>query len=532
MAETRAEKAMRVARATVVALAVGAFGCGGSSKEEPVKQAVVATPAFDVPAGTYDADQLVSLSTATPGAVVHYTTDGTTPSAASPTAGAPIAVAGHGTTVTIRAIATRAGMNDSAVASATYAIAYATLAAPAATPASGSLAANARVTFTSGTAGVTFRSTTDGITEPTCAGVGAEGANVQVAADLWVVACKAGMLPSPVLKLSYSVVTYNLMFATSTTYTGNLGGLAGGDTACAQRAAAAGLAGTYVAYLSTSGVDAISRLAGGRGWVRMDGRPFADTPADIAAGRILYPPRLDELGAEVVPSPSAISAMTGTLDNGMRDATSTCSDWTATSGFVRTGLTEGGTLWWSSGGSGGCADAKRLYCFGIDRTNAIATLAITGRLAFLSSSYFDPGSGLAAADAICATDAAARALAGTYKALLATDGASAASRFATTGATWVRTDGVQLVAAAADLPVEPMMAPLDVGPGGARPSPGQVWIGAADFGTPGTAATTCNGWSTSSGGSTGTGGVTGLSRHAGFFEPPCSNVARIYCLQD
>ncbi len=84
--------------------------------------ALVAAPTFSPPAGTYTADQSVTLSCATTGAAIHYTTDGSTPTAASPAYSTPIGVAGSGTTMTIKAFAVKAGMIDSAVASAAYSI--------------------------------------------------------------------------------------------------------------------------------------------------------------------------------------------------------------------------------------------------------------------------------------------------------------------------------------------------------------------------------------------------------------------------
>ena len=79
----------------------------------------VATPAFSVAAGTYTAIQTVTISDATPGAVIHYTTNGNTPTIASPvyTAGTVITV---GVTTKIQAIANETGYVNSAVASATY----------------------------------------------------------------------------------------------------------------------------------------------------------------------------------------------------------------------------------------------------------------------------------------------------------------------------------------------------------------------------------------------------------------------------
>ena len=79
----------------------------------------VATPTFSPAPGTYTTAQTVSLTTSTAGAAIKYTTDGSTPTAASPTYTGPLAVP---TTRTIKAIATKAGFQNSAVASGTYTI--------------------------------------------------------------------------------------------------------------------------------------------------------------------------------------------------------------------------------------------------------------------------------------------------------------------------------------------------------------------------------------------------------------------------
>ncbi len=68
--------------------------------------------AAEVPAGTK-----VALTTATEGAVIHYTTDGTTATVLSPVYTAPIEI---NEAVTINAIATKSGMKTSGMASFTY----------------------------------------------------------------------------------------------------------------------------------------------------------------------------------------------------------------------------------------------------------------------------------------------------------------------------------------------------------------------------------------------------------------------------
>ena len=71
-------------------------------------------------------------------------------------------------------------------------------------------------------------------------------------------------------------------------------------------AQAAGLSGTFVALLSTSTVDAKSRLGTARGWVRTDGKPFADRQEDLfrsnCGSALYYPPRLDEFGNILPPN--------------------------------------------------------------------------------------------------------------------------------------------------------------------------------------------------------------------------------------
>ena len=77
----------------------------------------VATPTFNPGGGTYSQPQQVTISCATSGASIRYTTDGTVPTASSTLYTGPITVS---QTTTIKAIGIKAGMNNSNVASATY----------------------------------------------------------------------------------------------------------------------------------------------------------------------------------------------------------------------------------------------------------------------------------------------------------------------------------------------------------------------------------------------------------------------------
>jgi len=78
-----------------------------------------AAPTFSPAAGTYTAAQNVTISDATAGASIFYTTDGSTPTSSSTEYAGPVAV---GSTETISAMATASGYADSPVATATYTI--------------------------------------------------------------------------------------------------------------------------------------------------------------------------------------------------------------------------------------------------------------------------------------------------------------------------------------------------------------------------------------------------------------------------
>jgi hypothetical protein len=79
-----------------------------------------AAPTFNPGGGTYSQAQTVSISSATSGASIHYTTDGSTPSETNGTLYSGAVNIGSNTTLT--AIAYESGFTDSAVTSASYTI--------------------------------------------------------------------------------------------------------------------------------------------------------------------------------------------------------------------------------------------------------------------------------------------------------------------------------------------------------------------------------------------------------------------------
>jgi len=117
-----------------------------------------AAPTFAPGAGTYASAQNVTIASATAGATIKYTTDGSTPTAASATYTGPINVA---STTTLKAIATKAGMTDSAVSTAAFTIGAsgsANLALNKTAVASSSVGGNAASAAVDGNAGTRWES--------------------------------------------------------------------------------------------------------------------------------------------------------------------------------------------------------------------------------------------------------------------------------------------------------------------------------------------------------------------------------------
>jgi hypothetical protein len=92
-------------------------GCGDGTTTTDVDK--VATPTANPPAGNYQTAQSVTLSTATSGAKIYYTTNGTAPTTSSTQYSSAISISA---TTTLKAFAVKEGMDDSGVLTATYTI--------------------------------------------------------------------------------------------------------------------------------------------------------------------------------------------------------------------------------------------------------------------------------------------------------------------------------------------------------------------------------------------------------------------------
>jgi hypothetical protein len=308
--------------------------------------------------------------------------------------------------------------------------------------------------------------------------------------------------------------------------------LSGADKACNNAAATAGIAGTYVAWMSSATATATSRLGSARGWVRRDGLPFADSLASpTIPGQIFYPVFLDQNGNKPPPPPRAMS---GTFADGTTFTGANCNNWasTAASDSVGIGFGSSGTGTWSYGYTAPCNAAYVLYCFGVDYNVVVTGPAppANEKLAFVTNSGFTPGGGLASADSLCQSEAMGAGKSGSYFAFLATDSASAASRITATGAMYTRVDGVQ-VSKDSDLANGlDLLAAINLTVDGGRYDSSGIFVGSNTLTMVGPNIS-CTSWTSTTGsGYGGTDSNTGSGYYSqGNFS--CSQAHSILCLQ-
>jgi len=167
----------------------------------------VAIPVFSPAAGTYTSAQTVTITSATSGASIRYTTDGSTP---NETHGilysGPVSIGG---TTTINAIAYETGVTDSPVATASYIINIpGVVQAPTFSPGGGIYASAQSVSMTSATSGATINYTTDGSIPTETHGTPYAGPiSVSASTTLSAIAFENGSSDSAVAIAGYTINT-------------------------------------------------------------------------------------------------------------------------------------------------------------------------------------------------------------------------------------------------------------------------------------------------------------------------------------
>ncbi|HRA47799.1 MAG TPA: hypothetical protein PK819_07005, partial [Thermomicrobiales bacterium] len=157
------------------------------------------------------------------------------------------------------------------------------------------------------------------------------------------------------------------VFVTSTTHDGNLGGIAGGDNICQIRASAAGLPGSFRAWLSATGTDASSRFDASAGpYYLVNGTTIATDISDLIDGTLAAAIDCTESG-NLFQTP----VWTATQDDGSFSG-QTCSnvgelpDWSTITGRTAVGSSMTTTTGWSFTSIQPCASSYALYCFQVE----------------------------------------------------------------------------------------------------------------------------------------------------------------------
>lgn len=162
-----------------------------------------------------------------------------------------------------------------------------------------------------------------------------------------------------------------LVFITSKQYSAKLGGLVGADANCQGLAAAAGLAGTFRAWLSDTDSSPQTRFSHSAGpYTLVNGSLVAQTWGELTGAPLAHPIDTNESGLRNANAGTACggsTVWTDTTNSGVLvSPADTCGEWTDDTGDVAVvGLSSSGDYWsdWCKGGNGLCSMTASLYCF-------------------------------------------------------------------------------------------------------------------------------------------------------------------------
>ncbi len=351
-------------------------------------------------------------------------------------------------------------------------------------------------------------------------------------------------------------------------------GVAAGDAGCQASAVAAGLPGTYVAWLSDSTSDAYCRAHGMTGrklsncglsslpvgagpWVRTDLLPFAPTIDRLLAPNYVayYPAAMNEFGAEN--GGVLQDVFTGTSPSGVESTwggAAPCLDWSsaASTDKARSGLVHGGAYTWTDDDFMyiTCDYGARLRCLEIGSGPALPPRHGTAKRAFVTSvtgngaldTWADSGGlhGVAAGDAICRARARAAGLSNpeSFTALLSESSSSTAYGRITGNGPWARIDGVVVANDKADLFDGRIRAPIAVTENGIYLHGNEfTWTGSTPSGG---SAADCTHWTYGSsaysgrigGTDTADGWVAYSVDGGGAWTSTCNSQHHLYCFEN
>jgi predicted extracellular nuclease len=167
---------------------------------------VVATPAITPEAGEYNNEVEVTISCATPDAAIYYSLDGSAPTLVY---SAPFTLTAD---ATVKAYATKADLDDSAIAEVVYTIVTVieTVETPVITPATGTYYAEQSVTIETATADATIYYTLDGTDPTTASTLYTDAFTLTATTTVKALAVKAGMTNSALAEAIITIEELNI----------------------------------------------------------------------------------------------------------------------------------------------------------------------------------------------------------------------------------------------------------------------------------------------------------------------------------
>ena len=162
----------------------------------------LATPTFSVAAGTYTSVQQITITSASGGASIYYTTDGSTPTTSSTLYTGPITLSAS---KTLNAIAVEAGDTTSAIGTAAYTLNIPPTNAPVFSIPAGTYSSTQAVTLTDSTSGASIYYTTNGSTPTTSSTLYTAPIAVSSTETINTIATSPGATNSTVATAAYTI---------------------------------------------------------------------------------------------------------------------------------------------------------------------------------------------------------------------------------------------------------------------------------------------------------------------------------------
>ncbi|MEM7609402.1 MAG: hypothetical protein AAF411_28995 [Myxococcota bacterium] len=276
---------------------------------------------------------------------------------------------------------------------------------------------------------------------------------------------------------------YNRVFVSSESLSMLLGSPEAYDAECNRLATAAGINGpeqdAFIAWFSSRDSPVSERLGDARGFVRMDGRAFAD---DLLAGEVMRGVEFNEYGERLDPETIVV---TGSQGDGSVSV-NTCRNWDSTRFGAGAGRADAGPRLWTLGIGASCSIRWPIYCVETRKRRELIPPRHPGRAMYVTNAGFEE---YESPEEAC--EASKPAGAGSVLPLVARTGTVAAD-IVNRSATYVRPDGI-VVGTGVELVEGRWRTGVWQQGDGAYPSEGYAaWTGSPRIDAPGNE--TCSDW--------------------------------------